>query len=61
MRPRLAGSLAVLVLVSLPLMAQRAAVTVADYARAEKFLGPNLQGLVVGGTVVPAWLPDERF
>ncbi|MCX6545261.1 MAG: DPP IV N-terminal domain-containing protein [Acidobacteria bacterium] len=38
-----------------------AAVTAADYARAEKFLGPGVSGLVVGGSVTPAWLPDERF
>jgi hypothetical protein len=39
----------------------RPAVTAADYARAEQFLGPNLQGLVTGGPVSPNWLPDERF
>ncbi len=33
------------------------AVTAADYARAEKYLAPNLAGLVVGGSVVPNWLP----
>ena len=38
-----------------------AVVTAADYARAEKFLGPGVSGLVVGGSVAPAWLPDERF
>lgn len=44
-----------------PLAAQRATVTAADYARAEKFLAPNLQGLVVGGAVNATWLPDGRF
>ena len=45
-----------------PLLAQsRPSVTSADYARAESFLAPNLAGLVVGGAVVPNWLPDERF
>jgi dipeptidyl-peptidase 4 len=52
-----------------PLVAQRSpepvggrpAVTAADYARAEKFLAPNLQGLVTGGAVSPNWLPDDRF
>ena len=39
----------------------RLAVTAADYARAEKFLAPNLAGLVVGGSVTPNWLPDGRF
>src|SRR5262245_15968829 len=37
------------------------AVTAADYARAEKFLAAAVTGLVVGGAVTPAWLPDERF
>jgi hypothetical protein len=36
-------------------------VTAADYARANKFLAPNLTGLVVGGAVTPVWLPDNRF
>jgi dipeptidyl aminopeptidase/acylaminoacyl peptidase len=44
-----------------PLSAQRPVVTAADYARAESFLAPSLQGLVVGGVVTPTWLPDERF
>ena len=40
---------------------QRRAVTAADYARAETFLAQNQSGLVVGGTVAPAWLPNDRF
>jgi dipeptidyl aminopeptidase/acylaminoacyl peptidase len=36
-------------------------VTREDYARAEKFLAQNLNGLVVGGAVIPTWLPDGRF
>ena len=36
-------------------------ISAADYARAERFLGPAVNPLVVGGTVVPTWLPDERF
>jgi len=35
--------------------------TVQDYARAERFLLPALAPLVVGGSVSPAWLPDDRF
>ena len=35
--------------------------TNADYDRATKMLAPNLNGLVVGGTVDPTWLPDGRF
>ncbi|HSP89948.1 MAG TPA: hypothetical protein VLN08_03530, partial [Vicinamibacterales bacterium] len=38
-----------------------AAVTEADYARAEKFLAPAVSPLVVGGSVSPTWLPDDRF
>src|SRR5215510_9825955 len=35
--------------------------TAADYSRAEKFLVQNLNGLVIGGTVSPTWLPDGQF
>ncbi len=35
--------------------------TAADYARAERFLAPNLSSLVVGGSVAPNWLPDDRL
>jgi dipeptidyl aminopeptidase/acylaminoacyl peptidase len=38
-----------------------AAVTVADYERAESRLGPGVQNLVSGGTVQANWLPDDRF
>jgi dipeptidyl-peptidase-4 len=44
-----------------PVVAQRATLTAADYARAEKFLAPSVQSLMVGGAVTPTWLPDERF
>jgi dipeptidyl-peptidase-4 len=40
---------------------QRPALTAADYARAEKFLGYNATPLVTGGGVRPTWLPDGRF
>lgn len=36
-------------------------ITAADYARAEKFLGPSVNPLVIGGTVAATWLPAERF
>ena len=36
-------------------------ITTADYARAEKFLAPTVNALVVGGAVTPTWLPDGRF
>src|SRR5687768_6635926 len=35
--------------------------TAADYDRAVRMLAPALNGLVVGGTVDPNWLPDGRF
>jgi dipeptidyl-peptidase 4 len=41
--------------------AQPATVTAADYARAEQFLAPAVTPLVIGGSVVANWLPDERF
>ena len=39
----------------------RRVVTAADYDRATRMLAPALNGLVVGGTVDPTWLPDGRF
>ena len=38
-----------------------AAMTAADYARAEKFLAATVNPLVVGGSASATWLPDERF
>lgn len=40
---------------------QQRVLTAEDYARAEKFLPQNVSRLVVGGSVTPKWLPDERF
>lgn len=40
--------------------AQQTAITAADYARAEKFMGYNTAPLV-SGSVRVAWLPDDRF
>ncbi|HEY9228688.1 MAG TPA: DPP IV N-terminal domain-containing protein [Gemmatimonadaceae bacterium] len=54
--------LAVASLIATQLAAQTSrSITAADYARAEKFLAPNVNGLVVGGSVVPTWLSDGRF
>ena len=61
MKLRLAAPLVCLAAAGIPLSAQRAAVTSADYARAEKFLAANLAGLVIGGSLTPNWLPDGRF
>src|SRR5256885_814253 len=44
-----------------PLAAQQRALTVADYARAEKFLSYNTNPLIFGGTVRASWLPEERL
>jgi dipeptidyl-peptidase-4 len=35
--------------------------TTADYDRAVKMLGVNLDSLVIGGRVTATWLPDDRF
>ena len=49
-------------LLAAPVIAQqRPALTAADYARAEKFLGYNATPLVSGSGVRPTWLPDGRF
>ena len=68
---RLPGLFVVLFLIGLaalvPVLAQdrpdnsRLVITAAQYAQAEKFLGPAVTTLVVGGSVSPSWLPDERF
>src|SRR5690242_10510766 len=39
----------------------RRALTVADYDRAVRMLGPSLTGLVYGDTVNATWLPDGCF
>jgi hypothetical protein len=41
--------------------AQSGRMTAAEYDRAVSLLGPNLTGLVVGGSVNANWLPDGRF
>src|SRR5687768_3898473 len=54
---------AVVFTLSLPVAtsAQSGRMTAADYDRAVNLLGPNLTGLVIGGTVAANWLPDGRF
>ena len=37
------------------------ALSAADYARAERFMGYNTNPLVFGGAVRAAWLPGDRF
>ncbi len=63
-RRRLAVALASLtlpVVAALPLAAQPRTLTTADYDRAVKMLGQNVNNLVVGGTVNPTFLPDGKF
>src|SRR5256714_9499531 len=45
--------------ISLPGTAQQKTYSAADYARAEKFMGYNVNPLVYH-SVRPAWLPDDR-
>ena len=48
-------------LVFLAFLAQIQGQTTVDYARAEKFLGPNTSPLVLHSGVHPTWMPDDRF
>lgn len=67
--PRIRARIAVLLVASsaalsvavVTLQGQEAAVTAADYARAEKFLGPEMNDLVIGGTVAANWVAGDRF
>ena len=49
------------VCVPIVVQSQSRVFTAADYARAEKFLAPNVTSLVVGGTVAARWLEGDRF
>jgi hypothetical protein len=63
-RTRFAVALAVALFVGAPVWAQPApapAVTLADYQRAESFLGYRTAPLVLNAGVRPTWLPDGRF
>ncbi len=51
----------VLIGTSVVLAQSRRQFATADYDRAVKMLAPSLNGLVVGGTVDPTWMPDGRF
>ncbi len=46
---------------ALPGLAQTRVITADDYARAEKFLGGGMGGLLYRSGVRPVWLADERF
>src|SRR6478609_10192011 len=59
---RLLAAAALMFAATIPGSAQsRAAVTVDDYARAEKFMGYNTNPLVSNGPVRATWLPGDRF
>jgi hypothetical protein len=44
-----------------PVLAQTRALTDADYARAEKFMGYNVNPLVLHAPAQPTWITDDRF
>ena len=56
-------AIAAAVAFTVPLFAQpqRPGVSPADYARAERLLAPALNSLVVGGSVAPNWIANDRF
>ncbi|MGI8546634.1 MAG: DPP IV N-terminal domain-containing protein [Gemmatimonadaceae bacterium] len=60
---RLNSSLALIcaTLSTVPVARAQRALTTADYDRAARMLSFNVNPLVVGGTVIATWLPDERF
>jgi len=64
---RYRAALIAVCLAVVPAIAQRlpphapAALTADDYARAERFLGANVNPLVYGASVRPTWLPGDRF
>ena len=51
------------IVVSAPAVAAqpRRVLTTATYDSAARFLAPALTNVVIGGSVSPAWLPDDRF
>ncbi len=56
-------ALAMLVVAAPAVAAQpaRRVATTATYDSAARFLAPALANLVIGGSVSPSWLPDDRF
>jgi dipeptidyl aminopeptidase/acylaminoacyl peptidase len=56
-------AIAAAVALTVPVFAQpqRPGVTAADYARAERLLAPAINSLVVGGSVAPNWIANDRF
>ena len=60
MRSRLVFA-AIIVAGAAPALAQQRAMTSADYARAERYMGYNTMPLVFDNAVRPSWLTNERF
>ena len=62
-KPYLSLPLAILAMSSgaIPCRAQSRALTAADYARAEKLMNYNTNGMVFRSSVQANWLPDERM
>src|SRR5678815_2964499 len=60
---RIVSSVGVTIAIAAPsfVHAQSGRMTAAEYDRAVNLLGPNLTGLVIGGTVSANWVPDGRF
>ena len=61
MRSLNCGILALVAVATSAAAQQSRTVTAADYMHAARFLAPNLNGMVVGGSVSPNWQPDGRF
>jgi len=61
MRLRLTTLIVISTLLAPAAQAQTGRMTAAEYDRAVNQLGPNLTGLVIGGSVAANWLPDGRF
>jgi dipeptidyl-peptidase 4 len=63
--PRIFLSVSLAVVLGTSLLGQQSqptrTIAASDYARAERFLGPTVNPLVVGGTVAATWLSDDRF
>src|SRR5947208_3027568 len=57
----LVRSTALLALVASSVTAQRRQLTTADYDRAVRMLPQGFNGIQIGGSVTPTWLPDGRF
>src|SRR2546421_631125 len=55
------ATLILVLLVARVVSAQTRALTADDYARAEKFMGYNVNPLVLHAPAQPTWINDDRF